>query len=1313
MFKLLGNWFSRRPTVCRPARRLRPFFVPLLESLEERRVLSTWTALGPAPETFAQLNVPPLNDAVGAIQSIAANPTNANIVYIGAVNGGVWKTTNGGTTWTPLTDGLPSQSIGDLAFDLADPTFNTLVAGTGRFSSYGAVGDDEVGLYRTTNGGASWTQLNSASISGKSTTSVVASGSTILAGNDGNLWSGSFTDGLWRSTNTGGSWTHISDGAAGHLPNNAGILDLVTDPSTSGATLRIYAAVLGQGIFRSNDAGATWTNVTANISTVMSQGNMHLAVHNSGLGNVVYLMTLDNTDVLNGVWYSNNQGGAWTQMDTPNIFPGGQGAIHGAISADPTNPNLVYLGGDQVNMVRGDRTFAAGSQFTTIVNAGANNTAPHADTRAITFLPDGTMLSSNDGGIYRNQFPTGIGRWITYNGNLQVGEIHNIAWDSITHTAVAGFQDNGTALENSNGSPTWTLIGFGDGGDVAVDNVTLAASIQSIIYRSSQNLAGFTRDIYDWNNGLVSSTPISLAAIPAAQRQFTTPVVVNAVNPLRILIGGSSTLFESLNQGTTITSLGGPGSNGDFAATPMVYGGFSAGVPNPDLIYVGLNSTVYKRTTSGGPITATTALPGGAGFLTDVDVNPIEYNTVVAVDNNQVFYSVNGGLTWTDITANLTSISSTDFHTVTYINGLSDSAILVTTRSGVFELKVSAVGTSGWFKLSTGLPDVLVYELAFNRADNELVAGTFGRGAWGMSNALFEMDIDRHPPTNLALSNATLPENSGANFPIGTFSTTDPDVGNTFTYALVGGAGSGDNTLFNIFGNTLRETNSLNFEAQSSYSIRVRTTDNTGLFFEKAFTISVTNVNEVPTNLTLSSTSIAENSAPGSTVGTFTTTDPDAASSFTYTFVAGAGSTDNSSFSIVGNSLRAVPSFDFEVKNVYSIRVRTTDQGGLFLEKAFTINVADVVDTSAIGVAAVDPGGTTGPWVKTVNLVTGQLIAQFLAYEPTYNYGVQAVLADMTGDGIMEVVTAPGRLHVPEIRVFTLFGVELTAFRTRAFPSIANFINGVNLAVGDVVDPQNVIAANRRNDILVTPQLGVAEIEVFKNQFGLAADPIVDAPVYRFNAFPTTFVGGATVATGDFNADGFTDIVVGTGATQTSIVKVFNVNPAAPGGLPYVSPVTALGAAPPAPFNANPPTPFAQYANFFPTTFRGVVNVAVGRVNSDLTPDIIVSQGAGGQSLIAVLNGTSGRRQGNGTFAPLTFVVAPFQIYTGAGALAAVYVLPRDVDGDGIVDFLYTSQSSDGKSKGQVNLISTNGTLSAKYVVPLPGSQSFGGFRIG
>ena len=197
-------------------------------------------------------------------------------------------------------------------------------------------------------------------------------------------------------------------------------------------------------------------------------------------------------------------------------------------------------------------------------------------------------------------------------------------------------------------------------------------------------------------------------------------------------------------------------------------------------------------------------------------------------------------------------------------------------------------------------------------------------------------------PASLFLSIATVPESASVGTTIGTFSTTDPDALNTFTYTLVSGTGSTDNAAFSIVGDELRTNALLDFELQSSYSIRVRTTDQGGLFFEQAFTITVTDVNDLATALILSSTEVAENSAVGTQIGTFTASDTDAQSSFTYTLVSGTGSTGNAAFTIVGSSLLANAALDFEVQSGYSIRVRSTDQGGLFIERVFSISVIDV-----------------------------------------------------------------------------------------------------------------------------------------------------------------------------------------------------------------------------------------------------------------------------------------------------------------------------------------------------------------------------------
>ena len=219
-----GTWFQRvtsrnykafKRGTRSAARRNR--FRPLglfLEALEDRRLMA-WVDEGPHPTTGAQVVIPPNNDVVGGIHAIAPQPGSSTNVYIGAVNGGIWKTTDAGVNWTPLTDSLRSQSIGAVTFDPNDATNNTLVAGTGRWSNFARRGDDEIGLYRTTNGGTSWSVLNDGNLTDKKVSAVLARGATLLAGTN--------TDGLWRSTNTGAVFSHISDGAAGHLPNNASV----------------------------------------------------------------------------------------------------------------------------------------------------------------------------------------------------------------------------------------------------------------------------------------------------------------------------------------------------------------------------------------------------------------------------------------------------------------------------------------------------------------------------------------------------------------------------------------------------------------------------------------------------------------------------------------------------------------------------------------------------------------------------------------------------------------------------------------------------------------------------------------------------------------------------------------------------------------------------------------------------------------------------------------------------------------------------------------------------------------------------------
>lgn len=261
-------------------------------------------------------------------------------------------------------------------------------------------------------------------------------------------------------------------------------------------------------------------------------------------------------------------------------------------------------------------------------------------------------------------------------------------------------------------------------------------------------------------------------------------------------------------------------------------------------------------------------------------------------------------------------------------------------------------------------------------------------------------------PTDLTLSPATVAENSANGTSVGTLSTTDPDVGDTFTYTLVSGTGDTNNGLFAINGATLQVAAAIDFETTPSLSVRIRTTDSAGLSYEEAFTITVTNVNEAPTDLALSNASVTENQPSSTIVGTLSATDPDAGDTHTFTLVAGTGDADNASFSISGTTLRTTVSFNYEAKSVYSVRVRATDSGTLTFEKALSIAVIDANDppvavgdsySGAIGNTLAVLGTTaTGPHKVLTGNVT---IANDTDEDTTFPHTLSAVAETVTSTG--------------------------------------------------------------------------------------------------------------------------------------------------------------------------------------------------------------------------------------------------------------------------------------------------------------------------
>ena len=244
-----------------------------------------------------------------------------------------------------------------------------------------------------------------------------------------------------------------------------------------------------------------------------------------------------------------------------------------------------------------------------------------------------------------------------------------------------------------------------------------------------------------------------------------------------------------------------------------------------------------------------------------------------------------------------------------------------------------------------------------------------------------EIVVQNDAPTDVTLSPSSVEENEPVGTEVGTLSASDPDPGDSPAFALVAGSGAEGNGAFQISGNTLETAAILDFEAQSTYSIRVRATDESGASFEKVLTVAVTNEPEgagnlAPTNITLSNTNVAENQPVNTIVGTLAAIDPNAGNTHTFTLVAGTGSADNGSFNITaGGVLRTSAIFDFETDSSYSIRVRATDQGALFFEKQFTITVTDVAEGGNTAPTDITLSSNTVAENEPVNTTVGTLAA--------------------------------------------------------------------------------------------------------------------------------------------------------------------------------------------------------------------------------------------------------------------------------------------------------------------------------------------------
>jgi hypothetical protein len=766
----------------------------------------TWLEQGPGPILFdSNTKVPPNSPVSGAINAIATSPTDPDLIYVGTVNGGIWRTTNAtdaNPTWTPLTDkSLPALSINSLA--ISPVRSNTLFAGTGSTSSLALEGTPGFGVARSTNGGKSWTVLASSTFAGRRINNIVPTtldrGNVVLAASLRDRVGTSDHSGVYRSTDMGNSFTRLSGDGTSGLPDQ-GVSSLVAD---SGNPARFYAAVPAfvaaatgnEGVYRSDDGGVTWSAVNTGLTGLDTSLRILLAVHNNSTQgtNAIYAEIISNAGAtvngcpqpptlcghLQGMFRSDDGGESWTALGVPapEVFPGGQGEIHGAIQADPTDPNVVFISGDRqnspfpnangcttfnANIFRGDAAQLPGNPWQSVVCNGANGTAPHADSRAMVFDANGNLLHADDGGIYQLLDPdneAGLRRWVAVNGDIRAIELHSVAYDPLSNIVFGGAQDNGAAIQLASSESTWAQLVGGDGGNVAVDSDQTAHPGTTIRYTSSQFFGNFNRTTWDGANTRVggftlvqlritSGPGTGLTLFQDPNRQFYQPYVLNAIDPTRMLIG-TANIYESLNRGDSLANLGFTGFFiGDFVgASPLAYGGRLNGEDNPDVFYVGAGPNILHRVNIGDPIITLSAYPGSR--VRTLVIDPQNYQTIYVVDFlNQVWASFDEGASWSNLTANLPSLSS-DIRTIEVFSPDATfkekhTVLIVGGLGGVFQRRLPGTHDpndedKAWHALGKALPHGFVRDLHFNAANNILVAGILGRGAWTLPN-VFKRD---------------------------------------------------------------------------------------------------------------------------------------------------------------------------------------------------------------------------------------------------------------------------------------------------------------------------------------------------------------------------------------------------------------------------------------------------------------------------------------------------------------------------------------------------------------------------------------------
>jgi photosystem II stability/assembly factor-like uncharacterized protein len=680
--------------------------------------VTPWRSVGPFGFLTSGFYGSSPNADGGRIRTAAIHPVNPQIIYAGAASGGVWKTTNGGASWVALTDQACSVNSGSIAIDPVNPEL--LYVGTGEPTQ-----SSGFGLLRSFDGGLSWSEINGSGVLAP-TTGLLANQAYRLRIDRATAGSTTGTtvlyaasNGLHRSTNSGTSWTTVL---------GSFVTDVVADPqvSTTWWAARVSAGA-NSGLYRSTDNGLSWTLVHPFQTTVQ---RVQLAVTPAAPGKVWMVEVVSSRFAALRVYDDATStlttlGGQGVYNSGTRLDFGTQSTYNLVLEVDPANANVLYMAGSRMY-----RSRDGGNSFSIFAYD------LHVDWHVFTFAPSdaNVIVAGNDGGVYLS---TDRGNsWVSRNTNLATSQFYpGIAVHPTLQDVIAGgLQDNSSLW--GFGASFWTMSSpSGDGGWNAWNQQN------PTIFWSTSYSAGYVMR-HSWSASTGLANAYRGFTLTNERKAFFPPLVIDPTNG-STLYYATYRLWRTTNEGQTWGVI-----SNDLTKGSGVLSSFAVSPADSRVLWSGANDGAVQVSEDGGATftNVTGTLPNRA--VADIIADPTNPRRAMVVfsgrDAGRVYLTSDLGATWTNISTGLPDIP---FNAGVFIPGT--TRLFAAADVGVYE---STDDGASWTLVSQGVPNVRITDLVFQQATGTLYAATYGRGIWATTvlagPGVLRGDVDRNGTVN-------------------------------------------------------------------------------------------------------------------------------------------------------------------------------------------------------------------------------------------------------------------------------------------------------------------------------------------------------------------------------------------------------------------------------------------------------------------------------------------------------------------------------------------------------------------------------------